>query len=97
MPSLRERPEDIPLLVEHFYKKFVQPPYTAEIITGEALKSLVSYDFPGNIRELENVVERCLILGGKTIAKDYLPVHITNYSASVTCGAHAASLRRTQS
>ena len=47
MPSLRERPEDIPLLVEHFYKKFVQPPYNGEIITGEALKVACVLSFSG--------------------------------------------------
>lgn len=82
MPPLRERPEDIPLLVEHFYKKFVQSPSHAEVITGEALKALESYHFPGNVRELENLVERCLALGGKTIAKDCLPEQVTDISRS---------------
>jgi two-component system response regulator PilR (NtrC family) len=83
MPSLRERAEDIPLLVEHFYKKFSHPPYSAEIITFEALKALESYHFPGNVRELENLVERCLALGDNTIAKDSLPAQIADCSCSM--------------
>ncbi|MCM2359020.1 MAG: sigma-54 dependent transcriptional regulator [Geobacteraceae bacterium] len=86
MPALRERPEDIPLLVEHFHKKFVQPPCNAEIITAEALKSLVSYPFPGNVRELENLVERCLVLGDKTISRSCLPEQVTDFSSSASSG-----------
>jgi two-component system, NtrC family, response regulator PilR len=82
MPSLRDRPEDIPLLVEHFYRKFVQPPYSNEIVTTSALNVLVSYPFPGNVRELENVVERCLVLGGRTISEDCLPKQVREYQLS---------------
>lgn len=76
LPSLRERPEDIPLLVEHFYHKFVQTPVQGEIITSDALKVLLEYPFPGNVRELENLVERCLVLGDKAITLECLPPHI---------------------
>jgi two-component system response regulator PilR (NtrC family) len=86
MPSLRERPEDIPLLVDHFYRKFVQPPHTGEIITGEALNLLVSYHFPGNVRELENLVERCLVLGGKGISTDCLPRQVREFQYAVPSG-----------
>jgi two-component system, NtrC family, response regulator PilR len=86
MPSLRERPEDIPLLVDHFYKKFIQPPYGNEIISPSALNVLVSYPFPGNVRELENVVERCLVLGGRTISEDCLPKQVREYQLSSPAG-----------
>jgi two-component system response regulator PilR (NtrC family) len=86
MPSLRERPEDILLLVEHFYKKFVKPPYSSEIITSGALKTLISYYFPGNVRELENLVERCLVLGGKTISEDCLPKQVREFEYSAPSG-----------
>jgi two-component system response regulator PilR (NtrC family) len=79
MPSLRERGEDLPALVEHFYKKYapVSPP--DDVITPEALSALFNYPFPGNVRELENVVERCVVLGGRCISFDCLPVGIREY------------------
>jgi two-component system, NtrC family, response regulator PilR len=86
MPSLRERPEDIPLLVDHFYKKFAEFPPAGEIIVGDALKVLMSYPFPGNVRELENLVERCLVLGGKTITCDCLPTRVIDYQQTPATG-----------
>jgi two-component system, NtrC family, response regulator AlgB len=60
LPPLRERSEDILLLIQHFLKKFA-PDRTIEI-SPEALKLLTSYPWPGNIRELENVMERAVLL-----------------------------------
>lgn len=62
LPPLRERPSDIPLLVEHFVRKFNAK--LGREVTGfedEAMQKLLRYGWPGNIRELENVVERCMI------------------------------------
>ena len=83
MPSLRERPEDIPLLVEHFHKKFVQSPHEGETITSGALKVLLSYSFPGNVRELENTIERCMVLGDKTISVECLPPRLLEYQQTL--------------
>lgn len=88
LPSLRERPEDIPLLVEHFYHKFVQHPVQGEIISSDALKVILEYPFPGNVRELENLVERCLVLGGKVITLECLPPHIINSGGVKPPGFH---------
>ena len=83
MPALRERPEDIPLLIEHFYVKLVQQPYTKDDITPEAMKVLLAYLYPGNVRELENIVERCLIIGDRKITLESLPQQVLN------CGSEA--------
>jgi DNA-binding NtrC family response regulator len=78
IPPLRERREDIPLLVAHFTKKM-----SAELgksmrgVTPEALAILESYHWPGNIRELENVIERALVLGsGEMLDTDALPTDL---------------------
>lgn len=82
MPSLRERAEDLPPLIEHFYKKFAGEGDVTEIITSDALKTLLSYPFPGNVRELENLVERCVVLGNRVISEECLPPQILNYQKS---------------
>ena len=75
LPSLRERKEDIPLLVDHFLAK-----YSAENrreglkFSPEALKHLMDHDWPGNVRELENAVERAVVLSpGPVIEPEALP------------------------
>ncbi len=86
MPSLRERPEDIPLLVDHFYRKFSQVPHDGETISADALKVLMAYPFPGNVRELENLMERCLVLGDRTITVESLPSRVLEYQKGGASG-----------
>ncbi len=63
MPSLRERPEDIPLLVEHFLRQIAREWHTeVPRLNPEAMAALQEYTFPGNVRELENILERALTL-----------------------------------
>lgn len=70
VPSLNERRDDIPLLIEHFTKKIAEESGSAsKVFSKEALELLQQYDWTGNIRELRNVVERLIILGGKEISK----------------------------
>jgi DNA-binding NtrC family response regulator len=74
VPALRERREDVPLLAEHFMKVFahdmgIKPPR----LSARALARLASYDFPGNIRELKNIIERSLIESG---GEDIQPSHL---------------------
>lgn len=77
LPPLRERREDIAPLVEHFLRKLEAP--AAVHFSKEALALLHSYSWPGNIRELQNVVERCLILrrGSTIAAADIFLPHMT--------------------
>lgn len=71
VPALSERREDIPLLVEYFSKKIAQEQGMAKKeFSSDALKLLKEYDWTGNVRELRNVVERLIILGGKEIGKE---------------------------
>lgn len=77
IPPLRERKDDIPLLVEDFLKKKDNQAANNKKVKGvskEAMQALLEYDWPGNIRELENVIERAVILTkGDTIARHDLP------------------------
>ncbi|MBA5792510.1 MULTISPECIES: sigma-54 dependent transcriptional regulator [unclassified Flavobacterium] len=70
VPALNDRRDDIPLLIEHFTKKIAEENGSAQkVFSSEALNLLKAYDWTGNIRELRNVVERLIILGGKEISK----------------------------
>lgn len=70
VPSLNERRDDIPLLVNHFTEKIAGEQGTAKkVFTDKAIKLLQDYDWTGNIRELRNVVERLIILGGTEISE----------------------------
>ena len=74
VPPLRERRQDIPLLVEHFLRLFSEEmKRKTPTFAPDALDSLLEYDFPGNVRELKNIAERALILsGGQTIERRHL-------------------------
>ena len=75
MPSLRERPDDIPLLVAHFLKTLA--PGRSVTVTPEAMEALKRYTWKGNVRELENTIERLLILSDSdTIQLQDLPAKI---------------------
>lgn len=78
IPPLRERREDIPLLVDFFIKKFCRRERKEiEAISRDALDLLVRYQYPGNIRELENIIERAVILArGSVLTPHDLPVII---------------------
>ncbi len=79
VPPLRERKEDIPILARHFLEKFAgKVGKRITRIDGEAMRALVSYDFPGNVRELENILERATIIETKdVISLDSLPPNVT--------------------
>jgi DNA-binding NtrC family response regulator len=79
LPALRERKDDIPLLVQHFLDKFTEESHKLTmILTPEAMDRLMAYDWPGNIRELENVIERAVVLcGDREIGVDLIPDHVS--------------------
>ncbi len=78
LPPLRERKEDIPLLVEHFLAKFCHENGREGLrLSPEALKMLMDCDWPGNVRELENAVERAVVLAsGPVLGPELLPEQI---------------------
>ena len=77
LPPLRQRKEDIPLLVDFFLTKYSEEnERPLRRITPEALRPLMAYSWPGNVRELENVIERAVVLSsGPEIGADLLPDH----------------------
>jgi DNA-binding NtrC family response regulator len=79
IPPLRERSEDIPLLSDHFLKKYAEEGQRENLyLDPPALKVLLDYDWPGNVRELENVIERAVVLSpGDCISADLFPKNIT--------------------
>ena len=89
IPPLRERTEDIPLLSEHFIKKYSdenQRDYL--VLEPSAMKILMDHEWPGNVRELENVIERAVVLSpGKTIVADLFPKSLTMPSAELQEGS----------
>ena len=95
LPPLRRRRSDIPLLVDHFLDKHVGAAGgESKSFSREAMDLVVRYDFPGNVRELENLVQRCLVLArGSLISIDDLPASIlgaTQTSTTEDAGADAS-------
>jgi DNA-binding NtrC family response regulator len=78
IPSLRERPEDIPLLVEHFIKKHgCRGQKAIKNASSEVLATLRKNPFPGNVRELENAIEHAIVMcDGEELQVEHLPEHI---------------------
>jgi two-component system response regulator AtoC len=89
VPPLRERPKDIPLLVDHFFAHFRDTlGKPLQSVSDDALERLVAYPWPGNIRELENVVERAVILAsGDRITLRELPENVVRVDEQARAGA----------
>ncbi len=75
MPPLREHPEDIPLLVQHFLREFALRFHKPVMsVSPSAMEAMTGYDWPGNVRELKNAIERAVILeDGNELRTNYLP------------------------
>src|SRR5437588_782590 len=92
LPPLRERREDIPLLADHFMKKFAQEnSKSVKQITPEALRPLMDYEWRGNVRELENVIERAVVLStSNTIGLELLPDEVLGRTSGSQVFQHRA-------
>jgi DNA-binding NtrC family response regulator len=93
IPPLRERKQDIPLLVGHFLDRLSQSTGIRREISDEALKMMLAYDWPGNVRELENSLERaCALSSGPVVHFSDLPTSLQNtgpaLGAPVSTGQH---------
>src|SRR5213596_1395173 len=95
VPALRERKDDIPLLVDHFIALFCgENGKRLKTVSGEALGYFVAYDWPGNVRELRNMVERLVIMTpGDVIGADDLPAPLRPKAATPAGEAGERSLR----
>lgn len=85
LPALRQRKEDIPILIEYFVARFnLQQRKKINGVTTEALQLLLAHNYPGNIRELENIIERAFVLcTGKMIERRHLPAELSGMMAPV--------------
>ncbi len=88
VPPLRRRKEDIPLLIDFFIQKYAGENQKAVTqLTSSALDVLMKYDFPGNVRELENIIERSVVLSREElITKADLPLTLSSAQNGVTAG-----------
>lgn len=95
VPPLRERKDDIPLLLHHFLELFSRKEGREQIkIMPDAVELMKCYDWPGNVRELKNIMERLVIMSrGRVISADQLPDYIRSLDISQENAAIASSLR----
>jgi two-component system NtrC family response regulator len=86
IPPLRRRRADVPLLVQHFIEAYAETtPGGPRAVSREAMDLLVRYDYPGNVRELENIVQRSMVLArGEQITTDDLPPTVLGSTAETT-------------
>jgi len=104
VPPLREHPEDIPMLVDHFVRAGVElaakqpnaPRISVPVISPEVMSALIAYPWPGNVRELENVIERLLVVSRYgVIDVKHLPADIRGASSSRVVVTHLPESRPT--
>src|SRR6185369_15360502 len=86
VPPLRDRREDVPELARHFLERCSREHNkTIRALSPDALRALDAYSFPGNVRELENIIERAVALaGGPLIGLGDLPPEVSGLSAGTT-------------
>ena len=91
LPSLRERTDDLPILVNHFIAKYAKDNHQESLsISTDAMERILDYHWPGNVRELENVIERAIILSDRQeISVKDLPSEVREHSAEAPATATA--------
>jgi DNA-binding NtrC family response regulator len=95
VPALRERRQDIPLLVTHFLKRIGRESGRGYTISDDAMQALLGYDWPGNVRELENCIERCCAMNsGPVIHITDLPICITDWQQHRSAKVPQATILR---
>jgi DNA-binding NtrC family response regulator len=95
LPALRERPEDIPLLAAHFLESMNQRMGRSVALSDEALSVMRVYEWPGNVREMENLIERLVVLSrGDAIAPGDLPPRMRSAAGAPQLATAAAALAR---
>jgi DNA-binding NtrC family response regulator len=83
LPPLRDRVEDVPLLATHFCQKYARPGEPPKQVSPAAMEKLIAHPWPGNIRELENAIERaCVTARGPTIQPEDLPLEVVSVKTS---------------
>jgi DNA-binding NtrC family response regulator len=92
LPPLRARPQDIPLLIDHFLRELAARHGRGPVaVDPEAQRRLLAYDWPGNIRELQNVLERAMLLAEQdVIGPEHLPAEVRAPRGTVAVSAPAA-------
>jgi two-component system response regulator HydG len=92
IPALRERRQDIPLLVAHFLERLSRESGQERSLSDDAMKALLAYDWPGNVRELENTLERaCAFSSGPVIHAADLPSGIHSVAGTAPAGGNGAA------
>lgn len=83
VPPLRERPSDIPRFIEHFLKQAVGNSEDVPVISSEAMDTLLRWSYPGNVRELKNILERAVLLAdrGQPITNRHLPPELSGFQS----------------
>ncbi len=95
IPQLRERREDVPLLVTSFLERLSRASGRNFDISDDAMKALIAYDWPGNVRELENCIERCCAMNsGPVVHTSDLPSSITGAAAQLGARTPETRIRR---
>jgi two-component system response regulator HydG len=95
IPALRERRQDIPLLIAHFLERMTRNSAQEKVLSDEAVKAMLAYDWPGNVRELENCLERTwAFTSGPLIHTTDLPREIANLAGPEPANGHGNGHRK---